>query len=189
MTQLTIWITCAIAIGFVVSLARWQTYIQSVPAGLEFNPTQPENFPQLNQTQLDQYTAEITSLGFAQISDYSVTAELGKLSPIFFRLFQNSEQRCHAMISQSFPEKGSPNPLRCMVTSFLAEDWILRTTNETPNFLAPLLHLSCHILNFRPHSTPADLLQFPPSAAKADYCRPQCRGARGCFNRIDSDQN
>lgn len=160
MTQLIIWIAVAIAIGFVVSLAQWQAYIQSVPAGLEFKAAQPKDFPQLNQTQLDQYTTEITSLGFSQIADYTAAAELGKFSPSFFRLFQNSAQCCHAVIGQSFPEKVGPTPLRCMVISFLEENWIVRTTNEPANFLAPLIHLSRHILTFRPRTTPTDLFQF-----------------------------
>ena len=160
MTQLTIWIGVAIAIGFLVGLARWQAHIQSVPAGLEFQPAQPEDFPQLQQIQLDQYTNEITSLGFSQIADYAAVAELGKLSPTFIRLFQNPGHCCHAVIRQSFPEKGKPTPWQWSIASFLEEDWILVTTNEPPNYLPPLIHLAHHILNFRPNSTPTDLFQF-----------------------------
>ena len=173
MAQITLWILVAIALGFVVSVARWQTYIQSVPAGLEFESADPEDFPQLNQIQLAQFTAEITSLGFSQIADYSVTAELGKLAPCFFRLFQHSEASCHAVVSQSFPNKGNPDALTCSITSFLEQGWALRTTNEPPHALTPLIHLSHYIVNCRSNATPADLFQFhvtqrTPIAAELD---------------------
>ncbi|MDJ0704346.1 MAG: hypothetical protein QNJ46_13765 [Leptolyngbyaceae cyanobacterium MO_188.B28] len=160
MAQITVWILVAIALGFVVSVARWQTYVQSMPAGLEFEPAHPEDFSQLNQGQLDQYTEEIASLGFSPIADFKVTAELGKLSPCFFRLFRHPEEGCHAVVSQSFPEKGNSLSQKCWITSFLEQGWTLRTTNESPYALAPLIHLSHYILNFRPNATPADLFQF-----------------------------
>jgi uncharacterized membrane protein YhdT len=84
---------------------------------INFLPTIPESCPGLKKDLLDNYTKQLTQLGFNHFSDYKVS---DITPPIFFRIFFNTNQNFLAVIFQ--PLSGE---MRFAIRSFFKDDWSL----------------------------------------------------------------
>jgi hypothetical protein len=95
--------------------------IIKISKNIKFLPTTPESFYGLKTDLLDDYTQQLTSIGFINSSDY----QIADFTPsIFLRVFFNPEQKCLAVISQP-----SSSLMRCTIRSSFTNGWDLANLN------------------------------------------------------------
>jgi hypothetical protein len=138
------------------------TLLRSLPDLLEFVDADVDDYDELDESALEEYTRALEALGFVHALDYSVrfpgNTKMSKRQQGFARLWIHPTHHCYAEVNQAFSSKQKPTPMRCMIASFLEGDWSLSTTDRPlkPIYYAwrrPRSLWTRHV-----HMTPARLL-------------------------------
>jgi hypothetical protein len=132
--------------------------LKNLPTTYSFPPVSPGQFPALDSAALDRYTREFEALGFTRLLDLSLVAD----SPIhpgnFCRLMVHSRNHCFAEITQFFPQRKAPLPLKCSIQSYLQEGWTVAFSDRKPQAASSLLRRPKAIAVSMPEASPSDLL-------------------------------
>ncbi len=114
------WIVSILFFSILVTISQILLIIKFSKT-VKFLLTTPESCQGLKIDLLDDYTKQLTSLGFIDFVDYRV---VDFTPPIFFRIFFNADRHCLAIIFQ--PLSGV---MRCAIRSFFTDDWMLANSN------------------------------------------------------------
>lgn len=115
-----------------VAVRDHKSLIARLPDVMEFVPTSPDAFSQLEHATLKRYTQELQALGFVHWIDYTVRADARGASGGFARLCYHPEHHCIAEINQAITDEGLVSTMRCMFGSLLSDGWDLTTTDREP---------------------------------------------------------
>lgn len=135
-------------------------FLLSIPASVSFVSATVEEFPEANINDFTFLTSSLESLGFTQISQHRLQLDGRTPSPVFIRLFANSQLRCFAEAYQIFPKHTQPTAVRFTITSIFDQgceyDTINHNLDSVPSIVlsAPNSLWSCH-----PDLSPSELLQ------------------------------
>jgi hypothetical protein len=136
--------------------------LRAIPDHMEFVVTQPSEYTALDRQGLQDYTQGLEALGFVHVVDYSVRypghETLSKRPPGFARLWIHPVHRCFAEVNQTFGKEEASTPVRCLVASWLENDWDLTTTDRK---LEPIFYVwrrPRSLWSRHPWMSPADLL-------------------------------
>ena len=144
----------AIAIGLLIVLIQWQQRLQAVPAGLEFEPLDPNTAPPRDPA-LEQDTQALQTVGCTWIGDYHVTADVGQVSSPFIRLLHDRDRHYFVTLT---PTGARPSSIECSVISLITEDWLVKTTNAPPKPITAQGHLPRQLWTAHPQATPVELV-------------------------------
>src|SRR5438477_2527785 len=136
-----------------------QHVLKSLPTTYSFPPASPGQFPLLDSAALDRYTREFENLGFTCLSDFSPISDSVIQPASFCRLMVHSRSHCFAEITQFFPQRKSPLPLKCSIQSSLQEGWRIAFTDRKPQAASSLLRRAKAIAISMPGASPPELLQ------------------------------
>jgi hypothetical protein len=124
-----------------------------------FPPAMPSQFSQLDTAELERYTREFEQLGFVRLADLSLVANTPKPIPNFCRLFVHTRNHCFAEVSQIFPPRKRPLPLRCSIQSTLTEGWTLAFANRKPQAAGAMLRRKMALSVSMPEASTYEVLQ------------------------------
>ena len=94
--------------------------LKSLPADLVPVPANPDDFPLLDRAKLEEITAELLSLGFMQLCDYSMSSDSVKGATSFARDMLHDGHDCFVEINQYFPP-GKAWPMSAHFKSFFGD--------------------------------------------------------------------
>jgi len=106
-------------------------FMKCIPNQIEFVATTPDAFNQIDRPSLQYYTESLEELGFVLALDYEATLDIPSAGRGFARLLMHPVHHCVAEINQLFPDGRPALPVRCMIGSFMSDDWDLSTTDRT----------------------------------------------------------
>jgi hypothetical protein len=164
-----LWLVALLGL-FVWKFARWGNLLFSfgrakrrvlkyLPTGYSFPPASPGQFPALDSAALDRYTRDFDTLGFTPLIDFSLTADTPAHPANFCRLMVHSRNHCFAEMSQFFPQRKAPLPLKCSVNGALQDGWTITLTNRKPQAASSLVRRPKAIVVSAPEANPSELLQ------------------------------
>jgi hypothetical protein len=150
-TPFTMWIWLAVLLFFMVwKFTGWffllsrlfglrGRLLKNMATSYSFPPAIPAQFPQLDLAELERYTREFQSFGFVPLLDFSLVANTARPIPSFCRVFADTRNHCFAEVSQVFPPRKAPLPLRCSIQSCLGEGWTIGFSDRKPQASSSLL--------------------------------------------------
>jgi hypothetical protein len=133
--------------------------LNNMPTSYTFPPATPTQFPQLDTAELERYTREFESMGFARLLDFSLVSNRSNPIPSFCRLFAHTQNHCFAEVSQLFPRGKSPMPLKCSIQSVLQDGWSLGFSDRKPQAASGMIRRRKGLGVSMPGATSWDLLQ------------------------------
>jgi hypothetical protein len=133
--------------------------VKTLPTAYSFPPVTPAQFPLLDSVALDRYTRELEFMGFTKLLDFSLVADTPSHAPNFVRLLAHTKRHCFAEISQLFPKRGVPMPVKCSFQSCLQDGWTLTFTDRKPQAASSLLRRPKAISVSLPEAGLSELLQ------------------------------
>lgn len=107
-----------------------QLLLKSSPEAISFVSADPKDFPWLQHDDLAQLSANLRTLGFLPLQDFTIDAKGGNWRPGFARLFHNPETHCYAELNQVQTEPSGR--MQCSISSRLEDGWSLSTTTRMP---------------------------------------------------------
>lgn len=167
----TIWIWLGIALllafwkftGWFYLIAHFfgmkSRVLNNMATSYSFPPATGSQFPQLDTAELDRYTREFENLGFVRLLDFSLVANTAKPIPSFCRIFAHTRNHCFAEVSQIFPPRKAPLPLRCSIQSSLQDGWSLGFSDRKPQAASAMLRRKKAIGISMPGTPTHELLQ------------------------------
>jgi hypothetical protein len=170
-TSYPIWIWLAVILfltifkfaGWGYLLMKWlgvkNRVLNNMATAYSFPPASPAQYPQLDTAELERYTREFENLGFVRLLDFSLVANTAKPIPNFCRVFANKRNHCFAEVSQVFPPRKAPLPLRCSIQSCLQEDWTLGFSDRKPQAASSLIRRRKALGVSMPGASTYELLQ------------------------------
>jgi hypothetical protein len=165
------WVWLVALVGLMVwKFARWgsllfgfggakRRILKYLPTTYSFPPASVGQFPGLDAVALDRYTREFEALGFTRLLDFSMVGDSAFHAANFCRLLVHSRSYCFAEISQSFPQRKAPLPLKCSINASLQEGWTITFANRKPQPAASLLRRPRAIAVSVPEAQASELLQ------------------------------
>lgn len=133
--------------------------LNSMATAYSFPPATPSQFPLLDLAALDRYTQDFESMGFVRLLDFSLVSNAPNPIPNFCRLFVHTRNHCFGEVSQLFPPRKSPMPLKCSIQSVLQDGWTLAFSDRKPQAASPLLRREKALAICMPAATTSELLQ------------------------------
>lgn len=160
-------LAAVIVVGLVliIPLSLWQglsmkaAALNNIAVELDFLPTKPEHFPELDAKALKGLTEAFLALGFTHLMDYRLETELENQGKGFARLFAHPEEYCFAEINQAFASGGTASTMGCNLTSYLEEGWSFSTGNRRPTSTLYVLRRPKGLWLSQPNEPPEKLLQ------------------------------
>src|SRR5262249_21724059 len=120
-----------IPIGLFAMNTAKSALLDNIPNELEFVPTSPAKFENLDRRHLESYTEAFRAAGFTHLMDYSVQTDIEWSAKGFARLFVNPREHVFAEVNQVFMPGGAGAPMRCNILSHLEDGWSLQASNRT----------------------------------------------------------
>jgi hypothetical protein len=133
--------------------------LNQLPTTYSFPSASTGQFPGLEVANLDRYTRRFEDLGFARLMDFSMASDSPLHAPNFCHLLAHSRNHCFVEISQFFPQRKAPLPLKCSINGCMQEDWSITFTDRKPQPVASLLRRPKAIAVSLPEAQPSELLQ------------------------------
>ena len=133
--------------------------LNSMATSYSFPPAMTSQFPQLDTSELERYTREFENLGFVRLLDFSLVPNTAKPIPSFCRLFSHTRNHCFAEVSQIFPPRKAPLPLRCSIQSCPQDGWTLSFSDRKPQAASAMLRRKKAISMSAPGTPTHELLQ------------------------------
>ncbi len=133
--------------------------LDSMATSYSFPPATPAQFPLLDAGALDRYTREFEGMGFTRLLDFSLVSNSTTGQPSFCRLLAHPRYHCWAEVSQIFPKRKAPMPLKCSLQSCLQNGWTLSFSDRKPQAASTLIRRKRGVSVCMPEVTTAELLQ------------------------------
>lgn len=145
-----------IAIGYFISLKI--NLGGSVASSYDFPDAMPEQFPMLDRKSFERIAAELESLSFEKVRDFSLVGQGGARIPSFCRLYIQPQERLYVELAQIFPPGSMPKPILCSIQTFYDQDWSLGVANSQPQAASVFIRNPHSIGRYMPGKSPHDLL-------------------------------